>query len=546
MNADWMKHLTEGSVMFHEQGPFFISLLFLLIGSTIARKAYKNVCERKEPVPTEKEVGTYRAWFIFSFVFGSALTLAGVVYWFKHEPIYAFSGVIQNLNSAQTVWGDRDAQGTVYIHRIPLGSDIDGEKRNDEFLIVRGTPFRDGEEFDLHFMKKTEDGSATRIDKLPLKYSTTSPELEIQWNPKTGKNELVSSGTAEAPKRPNASLSLSLISEARADMLQTSFAQREPDRLSVNRIIDVLQGDRVYVGSEISALDAMLKLAANERLALVANDGMSEPVVITLLDLTRHSDAELAYKAKLALSGVDVAAILRTKLTDVKPATRARYSAVLLRLPTRDALAIVNSIPKLPAEAVAVKKRIASNWTPRLLAASATSSGDRYWFAALWNRGDSAMTACVSRKLSTSGDFVAAPPATGQAIFTLAAPATVVDDWMLALSGAYGQTHAFYTTSFQEAFNSAGKARGLILPDSRQTDAISWKCNSVDPKTNTCTSTIAYGPNTYIVKRDAADRTKLTVSLGPGVSGYSHSKDWVLKAADEVENCGAVVSFTHQ
>src|SRR4051812_10957076 len=109
-DVDWMSRLTAATVLFQQSGPFFISLLFLLIGSTIARNAYDAVNQRKEPPPTEKEIATYRAWFIFSFAFGSALTLAGVVYWYEHEPIYVFSGVIQNLNSSQTLWGDRDAK----------------------------------------------------------------------------------------------------------------------------------------------------------------------------------------------------------------------------------------------------------------------------------------------------------------------------------------------------------------------------------------------------------------------------------------------------
>jgi hypothetical protein len=546
MDDNWMARLSEASVLFQQSGPFFISLLFLLIGSTVARNAYQTVCQRKEPPPTEKETGTYRAWFIFSFAFGSALTLAGVVYWYKHEPIYVFSGVIQNLNSSQTLWGDHDAKGTVYIHRIPLGSDVEGEKRDDEFLIVRQTPFREGEMFALHFLKTREDGAATRIEKLPLSYSATPPELEIRWNPATGKNELVPINANLSAESHKTSMSLSLIAEAKAETMPPPALMdiQRPVAMSANQIVDALQGDRVYVGTEISALDTMLRLSNSDRVALVANDGMTEPMVVTLLDLTRHGDPELSYKAKQVLAGANAAAIFRKNLLDAKAATRTRYSAALYRIPTTDALALLNSIPKLPAEAAAAKKRITSNWTPRLLAASPTSSGDRYWFVALSSRGNTEkMISCVSEKIS-GDDFIPMAPTTGQAIFTLAGTEAEVDNWMLALSGAYGKTRAFYMTSFQTAFNNAGKALGYNLPDSTKVNNIIWKCSSSDSKTNTCTSTIVNAPDTFIVKRNAGDRTKLTVSIAPGVSGYSHSKGWVLHAADVFEGCGATVSFS--
>src|SRR6266550_702879 len=89
---------------FKDGGPFFISVLFVVIVSGWAAHLYRTVCERKDPPPTPEERNTYRLYFFYAVAVGAIATGVSLWWWVNHESVYTLRGSIRSLTSAEAVW----------------------------------------------------------------------------------------------------------------------------------------------------------------------------------------------------------------------------------------------------------------------------------------------------------------------------------------------------------------------------------------------------------------------------------------------------------
>lgn len=387
-----MENVSQWAVAMQQTGPFFVSILFLVVIATWARVSYRAVCERKEPRASKEELHTHRGYFIYAVVFGSLMTIAAMIYWFVKVPVYTFTGQVRNLGTAEALWGDSDDGTSTYIRPIFLTPDPDGLRRNDSFIIVSRSAFSNGQEFSLQYQK-----AGGRIEELTFTYEGKPLQLAIQFDEKTQRNVLVPIGRRE-PRQ--VAWSLDLIGTAYAQTnLPTPQRQQQPAAIRPTDVVSALQSERLFVGSEITAIRAIAQMSPGTRNALVASEGPHEPMVITLLDLKRHSDRELSYNAATLLRPYDTKKLIAEKLQE--PSLREQYKKVLYRIPPADALAIIRSLPSRGSDLTRIKDELSTKTTPRLLAAIPSSEGDRFWMTVDLPAGPRT-SACVQSALGTS------------------------------------------------------------------------------------------------------------------------------------------------
>ena len=171
--AKWMELLASAGFLY---GPFFFSLLFILVVTRTAHSYYKTACERVTPPVSPEEKKTYQMYFMASTIVGIMLVFIAVAWWvYAQLQTHTLEGVIAGLNTNQTIIMVED---DIYLRAIEkeVGS---GHKRKDyHFVIVRDNPFIIGQTFRLGFFP--EPGSIGAQEPKPIelvvKYSGRSRE----------------------------------------------------------------------------------------------------------------------------------------------------------------------------------------------------------------------------------------------------------------------------------------------------------------------------------------------------------------------------------
>ena len=382
---------------FKDGGPFFISVLFVVIVSGWAAHLYRAVCERKDPPPTPEERNTYRLYFFYAVAVGAIATGVSLWWWVSHESVYTLRGAIRGLSSAEAVW----SEDVFFKPRFSRGGQ---EGRAEEFIIVKNQPFKAGEEYVISYQKAGGD-----TEDLTFKYSGGRPDFRVMF--KDGRNLLQPViASAAPPPTQTAEWDFSLVGSAYAGITE----RRPPQQAQIVMIGDdasltrALQDDRLYVGTEIKALDVLRRKPVADRQRFASANGKGELMIITLLDLTRHEDQEVAYKANEVLRGVNATDILRSKLTT--PTLRKTYSSALTR--------VDRSLAEQATRSLGVT--IALKSVPRLLRATPAGDGDEFWVTGVAKTPAAAK--CIADRLAaqldTSMPGKARPSASGNRVTT--------------------------------------------------------------------------------------------------------------------------------
>ena len=350
-------------------GPFFFSVLFVMVVTGYAAHLYRAVCERKDPVPAEEEKNTYRLYFFYAISVGALATGISLWWWMAHESLYTLRGSIRSLSSAESVWSDD-------VFFKPKFSRGGAERRAEDFIIVQNEPFRKGTQFVISYQKTGGDQ-----EDLTFKFDGTRPDFRVAF--KDGHNELEPI-SPPAPAVKTTQWDLSLVDSAYAGV-----TARRPPMLAQQlapmddaAVMHALQNDRVFVGTEIRALDAMRKMSAADRARLAGSDGTLEPMIVSLLDLTRHEDGEVAYKAQDLLKRIDAAVIFRSKFGNAR--TRKLYTTYLQRLDASVVAQVVHGWEGAAPEIAQASRQVALNhWNPHLVRGTPAADGDEYWITGL-------------------------------------------------------------------------------------------------------------------------------------------------------------------
>lgn len=167
--------------------------------------------------------------------------------------------------------------------------------RDEQFVVIKTSPFRTGDSFAVDFSKG--DG---KLDTLFVPYTAEdNPRYVIQFDEAAKANVLK---RAQAPLSthtrsrvvlwPAVSQVVHAVELLSAAGLEQSLPAARSFVPAGAAAVETLQNPRSTVGAKISALSAMLKSGITDKLLLQPNG--VEPFAITLIDLERHSDPELA------------------------------------------------------------------------------------------------------------------------------------------------------------------------------------------------------------------------------------------------------------
>ncbi len=417
-------------------GPFFFSILFLAVVVRWAHKTYHQVTTRQNPPASKQEIETYQWTFIVSSLIGVALVFVSVAWWLKHPPgIYVFRAQILNLKSYESL--DSGASGPdTYFRPVPR-SVFPGDEtplRNMRFIAVQlDAPFKPGQMIPVDFCK----GQGKRVTfQIEYTDADSEPSFVVEWNEEKQQNELkrvqadprvrdawlplsllISSAYAEHPPGPLApgqmiesgKWSGQAVPPSKIPMTTfenpataspatvNSEESRIEARMRCTRLVDVLQNPLSEVGSKIASIEDLGRFdeATFRECATSRTDG--EPTLVTLLDLTRHSDAELASKARRVLARFDVDSYLVQKLKSQNAAAVKEAELVLLRLDKKNAERVLKDAgsDQIAAQKPLLKE-VASNGNARIVRPSGSSKGDQYFVKATWDPQRTDVVTCLT------------------------------------------------------------------------------------------------------------------------------------------------------
>lgn len=380
-----------------QYGPFFFSIWFLIVISRWCYRNYDRACVRPNPPATQEELRSLKWIFITSFAVGTILVLASVVWWFGYKPKeYVYKGVIRKLQGYEWVTSDK-----LYFRTEPLPA-LPGDPsplRNEHFAVIESRPFEKGEMFEFDFAKNQEKRSTFHIDFDP---ADPEPTFHIDFDESQGKHILkrmphVSPSTKFMPLEPTIYAGTPLFvqqAEQEAGRVKTRSQLPKPQKTETAWIIDVLQDRLSNVGSKINALEKLGALQPTVLRELMGVSTPVEPMLLTVLDLTRHSDREISYKAKRILTSLDFEDYLADKLDS--DADWRFAEKILLRIEQREGREIIRRaeakgkrVPK------ALLKEIASSAKTNVLVPTWAPDGDRYYVKATWDPTDKKVESCL-------------------------------------------------------------------------------------------------------------------------------------------------------
>jgi hypothetical protein len=370
----------------YQYGPFFFAVW---IYGFIVRWAYKIYNGATDP---EKRK-TYRINFVATNAFGIILVILSIIWWWRHQPTYVFTGQISELKEYESIWSDRLYFKEVRWKKIP---DIP-QMRDEDFVIIQEKPFADTDEFKIQFSKGEKHSEI-----LSIKYTSGEPKFRVEFDDKSGKSFLKRISTSSSSllpfvneaqaQTPGASRTASQVSQIteKGDVKSSSFEKE---------IVRRLQYERTDVGTKILDLEKLNSLPDNALREYIEFSTEKEPMVLTLLDLSRHTDKELAFKAnRLINERYNINDLISKKFLSGNENEINQAKNILYRMERKRAEKILGHItgsstmPWLNA----LKEDIQSGKKSRVLIPTGSKQGDRYYVEATWDRNKPQIVDCLA------------------------------------------------------------------------------------------------------------------------------------------------------
>ncbi|UCE23687.1 MAG: hypothetical protein JSU74_10355 [Candidatus Zixiibacteriota bacterium] len=387
---DFVQLITELS---YQYGPFLFAVLFTLVISKRARKAYHEVVTRSEPPATGEERTTYRRIYIGTFVFAVVLVIASVTWWmFNQTYHHVFIGSIVDLKDHEQVSSmEMYFRPILHPHLEQLP-----QMRDEEFVLVQDGSIPSTRMLDVYYSK---GGGHIQKFEVCCKDGSGS-KYRVVWSDSLHTNVLERiSSTGE-----HASVSGNIVWAAEQGE-QSLFRHQVPFRRDSSARFDpvtVLQDERSDVGSKIVAIDRMLALDDDSLRIIARINTDKEPMAQTLLDLTRHSDKELAYKARvLADERCDIEGILAEQLKSEDAEKSEQAQQILLRTDSAKASAILMAAEETGSvedkqKIEQLKMQIQEGSKSAAVVPTASIDGDRYYVRATWEPSDTTVVDCLT------------------------------------------------------------------------------------------------------------------------------------------------------
>lgn len=383
MNSENLSKLSELAIQY---GPFFFSILFMLGVMRWAYRVFKETSTRTNPAASPRDLSTVRLVFLGTFFFGLMLVVVSVVWWLGFRPkIYAYQGQIIDLQEYETLV---PASENVYFRTEPKES-IDGiPLRNEHFLIVQNSPISKGQSFDIEFSKNKSKRNRFSIVYDP---SDLAPKFRVDWDDNLHTNVLHHEKQTSAQAHLFSWTVHAADPQTQIPLSEGKAPTEHAQMMQKSRPAQVLQDSGSDVGAKIIALDEVNRMPASALTA--ASEPGHEPLLATLLDLTRYSDKEVSYKAAEALKKVNLDDYIVRKLQSPDKRDQADAEKVLLKLGEPDTTRILARIR--PAKAAELRARA---WQSNAYQVVPTASpqGDRYYVKATWDPANAKTVDCLT------------------------------------------------------------------------------------------------------------------------------------------------------
>jgi hypothetical protein len=176
MNNDFSERFTTAmeilASLAYQFGPFFFTILFVLVITRSAKKWYSDVDARKNP----DEKLAYEKYFRASWVFGMFLCLISVSWWIRSqwEGHHAFAGTIVALNpnqSLSSISSNQNFYSRLWAHQ---DSPVDA-LRDYWFVVISDHPVHRGEVFRLNYWDVAGPGEVGKLPPPP----TATIDVEV-------------------------------------------------------------------------------------------------------------------------------------------------------------------------------------------------------------------------------------------------------------------------------------------------------------------------------------------------------------------------------
>lgn len=397
MNTSNLTALTELAFQF---GPFFFALLFTLV---ISRWSYKIY--HAQGKSSTRETDTYRWVFISTTAFGMILVIVSVIWWWNYRPTtFVFRGEIKNLKEYERV-----VSSSLYFKSKWTGVIEEGvpQYHDEEFAVIQDVPFSLNQQFDMMFSKR--DGSP---QKITVGYDRISkmPQFEIVWDDSTRASRLIQISKSAAVLDDGAGRFLiapAYAGEAnhrRGGQSALAAAMQYQVKTPVIRdqdIIKILQDERTGVGLKIASLDRMLAMDATDLRKIITTRTNKEDMILTITDLTRHTDKELASQARRLADKGGVNAIISGRLKSSDSTTVREAQNLVRRLDTKQVTSILKLLDaRRSASMKGFVDEVQSGRGLNPLKPTGSSQGDRYYVRAKWDQKNDVTVNCLARLFS--------------------------------------------------------------------------------------------------------------------------------------------------
>lgn len=382
--------IPEFTELAYQFGPFFFALLFVLIVSVWASKALTEANTR-DPKASITELKVRRIVFLSSWSFGLILVLVSIVsWWFQQDANHVFSGKIVGLTESEMV-----SSSDMYFR--PIFHEVHPEaprERDEQFLVVQNEPVQEGQSFTLRYSK-----GGGRVDRFVVACSVgVGASYRIEWSDSAEQNLfiLVASPT-------HASIFGSTAMAAELTGLRLVLASASDPARSIERdIVGTLQSERSSLGAKINAVEQLAELDDDQFTKIMELETEKESMVQTLLDLSRHSDKELAYKARKVVEGrYDVQKTLVNKVASGDDRQFEQSLKILQRVEPVQAMAILDSAYESGqtqnlSKIAGLREDMRADSRTRAVIPTASKDGDRYYVQAEWELEDTAVVECLT------------------------------------------------------------------------------------------------------------------------------------------------------
>lgn len=376
--AETLERLT---ILAYAYAPFFFAVWFTQF---VTRWTYRIYAE----APSQEHQRINRWVFVGACTVSTLMVFGSIGWWVLYRPdVHVFRGQITGLS-------DEDRLGSNSVCFLPLkpyfpslGQEAIDVPRVENFIVVSDKPFRKNQRFDFHLTFGAGD-----VHDLSLEY-TSDPNVEhrIEWH--NQKPSLVRG------KGGSSSLNLLNVAHAADRIAQNSAdsaAPRGPTFGSAPRaLIEALQSERADVGTKIAYLEQMRMADDNTVGAFLKHETQVEPMLLTVLDLSRHSNPLLADKAKsLVDERFNLVAHLEREL---KSSDRSRRDSAIMLMLRMEPSRVVALVKELPQHLVAPYESLLSDRNQyQVLVPTASRQGDRYYVQASWEPASTQTVSCLT------------------------------------------------------------------------------------------------------------------------------------------------------